>query len=167
FICLEKGTWKQLIDLYTLSDGQIYCSPEMRSWFLQFVRGNADTTLVLDGDLPKKEWFKTETSPKLSKKDGEIHTVVPGRPIGLHPHTVAELGKEKIHLHFYGDFTHGQWRQWIEKTQAMAPGYLHIHPNCSQESWVKEFSQYDAGWLHFFQSRNRGELLRAGGDELN
>ena len=31
-------------------------------------------------------------SPRLSEQDGEIHTVVPGRPIGLHPHTVAELG---------------------------------------------------------------------------
>ncbi|HEX8199412.1 MAG TPA: glycosyltransferase family 2 protein, partial [Isosphaeraceae bacterium] len=33
FICLEKGTWSQLIDLTTRSDGQIYSSPEMRDWF--------------------------------------------------------------------------------------------------------------------------------------
>ncbi|WP_207425908.1 glycosyltransferase family 2 protein [Pedobacter sp. SYSU D00535] len=167
FICLEKGTWNQLIDLYTKSDGQIYSSPEMRDWFLQFVPGSEDSTLVLDGDLPKKEWFKTKTSGRLSELDGQIHTVVPGRPIGLHPHTVAELAKEKIHLHFYGDFTHGQWKQWIDKTQSMAPGYLHIHSNVTQESWVKEFSQYDAGWLHFFKSENYGELMRANWDDLN
>ena len=167
FICLEKGTWNQLVDLYRLSDGQIYTSAEMRDWFLQFVPGDLERTLVLDGDLPKKEWFKNQVSPLLSDSDNEIHTVVPGRPIGLHPHTVAELAQYKIHLHFYGDFTHGQWKQWIDKTHTMAPGYLHIHPNCTQENWVSEFSQYDAGWLHFFSSENHGELMRANWDDLN
>lgn len=167
FICMEKGTWPQLIDLYNKSDGQIYNSPEMRDWFLQFVDDNAETTLLLDGDLPKKEWFTNDISPRLSAGTDEIHTVVPGRPIGLHPHTVAELAEQKIHLHFYGDFTHGQWKQWIVKTESMAPGYLHIHPNVTQENWVKEFSQYDAGWLHFFKSENFGELMRANWDDLN
>ncbi len=167
FICLEKGTWNELIDLYSKSDGQIYSSPEMRDWFTQFLPPEANNDFILDGDLPKKEWFKTELSPRLSEKDGEIHTVVPGRPIGLHPHTVAELAKHKIHLHFYGDFTHGQWKQWIEKTHLMAPGYLHTHSNVTQENWVKEFSQYDAGWLHFFQSENNGEYMRANWDDLN
>lgn len=44
-------------------------------------------SLVLDGDLPKAEWFEGERSPRLSECDGEKHTVVPGRPIGLHPPT--------------------------------------------------------------------------------
>jgi hypothetical protein len=167
FICLEKGTWGQLIELYNKSDGQIYTSPEMRDWFMQFVSSDESSTLVLDGDLPKKEWFKTAVSPRLSATDGEIHTVVPGRPIGLHPHTVADLARYKIHLHFYGDFTHRQWKEWIAKTHILAPGYLHIHSNVTQENWVKEFSQYDAGWLHFFESENHGELMRANWDDLN
>jgi len=168
FICMEKGTWPQMMDLYTKSDGQVYTSAEMRDWFLQFLpKEYADTALILDGDLPKKEWFKTEVSPLLSGQDGELHTVVPGRPIGLHPHTVVELAEQKIHVHFYGDFTHGQWKEWIIKTQKMAPGYLHIHPNVTQHNWVKEFSQYDAGWLHFFKSENEGELMRANWDDLN
>lgn len=168
FICLEKGTWPQLMDLYTKSDGQIYTSPEMRDWFLKFLpKKSLETALVLDGDLPKKEWFKEELSPRLSEQDGELHTVVPGRPIGLHPHTVVELAEYKIHVHFYGDFTHGQWKEWIIKTQKLAPGFLHIHPNVTQHNWVKEFSQYDAGWLHFFKSENNGELMRANWDDLN
>jgi hypothetical protein len=140
----------------------------MKMWFDEFLQKEPHSLdHVFDGDLPKKDWFTQERSPLLSKTDGEFHTVVPGRPIGLHPHNVVELAEQKIHLHFYGDFTHGQWKEWIEKTNRMAPGYLHIHPNVDQESWVKEFSQYDAGWLHFFSSENNGEIRRANWDDLN
>ncbi|AKJ27412.1 glycosyltransferase family 2 protein [Caldimonas brevitalea] len=170
FICLEKGTWPQLIDLYQGADGQIFTSPEMRDWFDTIVPGLSASkpTHVLDGDLPKRDWFEgRERRPLLSAADGEVHTVVPGRPIGLHPHTVAELAGLGVHLHFYGDFTHGQWRQWIDKTRTLAPRHLHLHANVDQPRWVDEFSQYDAGWLHFFRSENGGEIRRANWDDLN
>lgn len=169
FICLEKGTWPQLVDLYTRSDGQIYCSPEMRDWFGTVVPElrSRELSLVLDGDLPKREWFTETRSPLLSDSGGELHTVVPGRPIGLHPETVGELAQQGVHLHFYGDFTHGQWRKWIERAMSLATGHLHLHPNVEQEDWVSEFSQYDAGWLHFFRSKNQGDVRRADWDDLN
>jgi hypothetical protein len=169
FICLEKGTWPLLIDLHQHSDGQIFSSPEMRDWFDTVVPGLslAKPTHVLDGDLPKRDWFDKARSPLCYSGDGEIHTVSPGRPIGLHPHHVAELAGYGIHLHFYGEITHGQWLQWIEKTEGMAPGYLHLHPNVDQSRWTQEFSQYDAGWLHLFTSSNGGEIRRAGWDDLN
>ena len=93
--------------------------------------------------------------------------MVPGRPIGLHPHTVNELAQHGIHLHFYGDFTQGQWREWIEKARRLAPDHLHLHANVGQDQWVEEFSRYDAGWLHAFASDNCGELRRANWDDLN
>jgi hypothetical protein len=141
----------------------------MQLWLEEFITKQPHSLdIVMDGDLPKKDWFEESQSPLLSEgSPGEFHTVVPGRPIGLHPHTVVELAAQKIHLHFYGDFTHGQWKQWIEKTNLMAPGYLHIHANVDQENWVREFSQYDAGWLHFFKSENQGEINRANWDDLN
>ncbi|SCX91454.1 Glycosyl transferase family 2 [Nitrosospira sp. Nl5] len=168
FICLEKGTWPQLVDLHRYSDGQIFSSPEMRDWFDTVVPGLSlsKPTHVLDGDLPKRDWFDQPRTPR-STPDSEIHTVSPGRPIGLHPHNVAELAAYGIHLHFYGEITHGQWLQWIEKTQAMASGYLHLHPNVDQSRWTQEFSQYDAGWLHLFESGNGGEIRRANWDDLN
>lgn len=167
-ICREKGTWDELIDLYAKADGRIYCSEEMKSWFEDFLPQNQfSSTIVLDGDLPKKDWFTAKRSPLLSEKDGAFHTIVPGRPIGLHPHNVKELADQNIHLHFYGDFTHGQWKEWIDKTNMLAPGFLHTHPNVDQENWVTEFSQYDAGWLHYFQSDNFNELARANWDDLN
>jgi hypothetical protein len=123
--------------------------------------------MVLDGDLPRRHWFERPRSPLLSRDDGELHTVVPGRPIGLHPADVAELAKAGIHLHFYGDFTHGQWREWIVSSQRLAPRHLHLHANVDQGNWVEEFSRYDAGWLHCFVSDNAGEIRRANWDDLN
>lgn len=170
FICLENGTWPLLLDLYRRADGRIYCSPETREWFTTVAPDLDDTgsaALVLDGDLPRRAWFGGERSTRLSERDGEPHTVVPGRPIGLHPATVRELARERIHLHVYGDYTVGQWRSWIEDVHTLAPGYLHTHPNVDQEHWVREFSRYDAGWLHYFESRNAGNLRRATWDDLN
>jgi hypothetical protein len=169
FICLEKGFFPQLLELYRHADGQIYSSPEMRDWFDTVCPGLSGSapSLVLDGALPKREWFAAEPMPLLSREDGEIHTVVPGRPIGLHPHTVDELARHGVHLHFYGDFTQGQWREWIANAGALAPRHLHLHANVAQDRWVEEFSRYDAGWLHCFASRNGGELRRADWDDLN
>jgi len=169
FICLEKGLWPQLVDLYTRADGAIYSSPEMRDWFATVAPTTTERpSLTLDGDLPKRDWFATaERSPRLSESDGEAHTVVPGRPIGLHPEIVGELARNGIHLHFYGDFTQGVWRAWIERARALAPRHLHLHPNVDQDRWVQEFSRYDAGWLHLFRSKNGGDLRRATWDDLN
>lgn len=169
FICIEKGLWRELLELYERADGQIYASPELRDWFETVAPGltTRAPSMVLDGDLPKADWLTDSPSPRLSERDGQIHTVVPGRPIGLHPHTVGELGAQGIHLHFYGDFTQGLWKSWIEKVHALAPGYLHLHPNVDQDRWAAEFSQYDAGWLHIFESRNGGDLRRADWDDLN
>ncbi len=169
FISLEQGHWEQLLDLYQYSSGQIYSSPEMRDWFETIAPGvmNPETTLVLDGDLPKRDWFGGERSPRLSESDGELHTVVPGRPIGLHPPDVAALAAQGIHLHFYGDFTHGQWLGWIETTRRLAGRFIHLHHQVDQENWLQEFSQYDAGWLHFFHSENRGDIRRSNWDDLN
>ena len=169
FICLEKGTWRELVDLYSRADGRIYSTPELRDWFRTVLPrlDGAGPELVLDGDLPKREWLEGERSPLLSDGDGDLHTVVPGRPIGLAPTAVSELAEQGIHLHFYGDFMQGNWREWIAKVQRLAPRHLHLHATVNQDRWVEEFSRYDAGWLHFFASENGGEIRRAGWDDLN
>jgi hypothetical protein len=169
FICLERGTWPALAELHAHADGVIYCSHEMRDWFRTAIPAptRAPHEMVLDGDLPKREWFTGARSPRLSESDGEIHTVVPGRPIGLHPEDVAALAREQVHLHFYGDFTHGQWLAWIDRAARLAPAHLHLHEQVDQDGWVREFSRYDAGWLHVFASENGGDIRRASWDDLN
>ena len=111
----------------------------MRDWFELFLppRPGGTPPLVLDGDLPKREWFTDERTPFLSAADGEPHTVVPGRPIGLHAHTVGELAAQGVHLHVYGDYTLGQWRDWVERARGFAGDYLHLHPNVNQSGWTR------------------------------
>ncbi len=169
WLCRERGSWPQLLDLHCRSDGVVYSSPELRDWFTAVVPGCVplERTLVLDGDLPKQEWFTGERSPLLSAIDGQIHTVVPGRPIGFSPEMMGELAAAGVHVHFYGDVNHGSWRPWVEESRRTAPGYLHLHPNVPQAGWLREFSQYDAGWLHLVKSENAGDLRQAFWDDLN
>jgi hypothetical protein len=169
FACLERGMWPQLVDLHTRSDGQVYTSPEMQDWFETVLPGQVrhDRALVLDGDLPKRDWFTADRRPRLSEADGEVHTVVTGRPFGIHPDTMGALARAGIHMHFYGPTWGDWWRDWIARTRRAAPDHLHLHPSVRQGEWVSELSRYDAGWLHLFGSRNGGDLRRANWDDLN
>lgn len=167
FFCRQMGTWKQLMELFVLSDGQIYLSNEMKEWFAQFFDQDPDTSLVLDGDLPKIDWFEGKRSTLLSDIDGEIHTVIPGRPYGLSAEHIEELAKHKIHCHFYGNIYHKVWKDFFETANKLAPNYFHSHPLCKPNDWVKELSKYDAGWLHYFESGNYGEYMKATWNDLN
>ena len=123
--------------------------------------------MVLDGDLPKADWFAGERSLRLSEADGEIHTVIPGGPIGVDPELIGALALHGIHVHFYGDFHRGQWSDWVAEAQRLAPGHFHLHPQVGLADWVAELSQYDAGWLHQLHSANNGFLCRADWGDLN
>ena len=165
----QRGSWQQLVDLQLRSDGQIYSSPELQQWFAAVVPGTRDgRAMVLDGDLPKAESIAAaERSPLLSEQDGQLHTVVPGRPMGPAPSVVAELAAHGVHLHLYGAKAQAQMRDWVQEVQRLAPGHLHLHPQVGPDDWVREFSQYDAGWLHDVRSTNRGDLRAATWDDLN
>lgn len=167
FYCRAFGTWNLLLDLYKNSDGQIYNNEIVKNWFSQFYTINEDTSFILDGDLPKKDWFKDKKGSLLSEIDGEIHTVVAGRPLGINLEDINSLALQKIHIHIYGDIYHNTYRKLITEAESLHGQYINLHPNCSQESWVEEFSKYDGGWLHCFKSDNYNEILRASWHDLN
>ncbi len=168
FFALEHGLWSQLVHLHTRSDGVIYSSPELRQWFAATVPGSADRpTLVLDGDLPKGEWLSGERSPLLSSRDGALHTVIPGRPMGPDPEVIGALARANVHVHLYSEKAAAQMRTWVTEVQRLAPAHFHLHPQVDQTDWVAEFSQYDAGWLHSFRSHNHGDPYAATWDDLN
>lgn len=168
FSCFEQGSWPQLVDLHLRSDGQIYSSPELRDWFgLTVPATRSGLSHVLDGDLPKSEWFSSERSALLSESDGDVHTVIPGRPMGPPPELIGELAGGGIHVHVYGEKVQAQMRDWVNAVRLRAPRHLHLHPQVDQQRWVTEFSQYDAGWLHDIRSTNHGDLHAATWDDLN
>jgi glycosyltransferase involved in cell wall biosynthesis len=167
FISRQAGDWKELIELYVNSDGQIYINEEVKNWYGQFIDVNEGNPFILDGDLPRGGWFNGKQSQRLSEIDGEIHTVIPGRPFGLTPYDLEILANQKIHFHFYGDIQQMFWQKWISRAQEVAEGYIHIHPHCHQADWYNEFSKYDAGWLHIFNSKNEGEYMKMEWPDLN
>ncbi|HEX2073653.1 MAG TPA: glycosyltransferase family 2 protein [Geodermatophilus sp.] len=168
FTCIEVGTWPQLVDLHVRSDGQIYSSPELRDWFAVTVPATrSGLSHVLDGDLPKSEWFTGDPSPLLSHSDGEIHTVIPGRPLGPAPEVVGALAAAGVHVHVYSEKAQAQMSDWVAAVRHHAPRHLHLHAQVDQQDWVAEFSRYDAGWLHDVRSTNRGDLHAATWDDLN
>lgn len=164
--CQVQGLWTELFDLYKLSDGHIFINQESKNWLEKYIPISNDHSFIMDGELPKRDSFTDDYSNLLSEKEGDIHTVLLGRPIGLRPEDVALMAKQGIHLHFYGIYKEA-WKDWLLKTQSIAPRHIHVHPNCHPNAWVNEFSKYDAGWLHYFQSENFGEIMRASWNDLN
>jgi len=164
----QHGHWPQLAELHLRADGVVYSSPELRDWFAVTLPGTAGRrSHVLDGDLPKAEWLVGEQSPLLSEQDGDVHTVIAGRPLGPPPEVVGELARAGVHVHVYSEKVHAQKREWVEACRREAPGHLHLHANVDQGDWVRVFSQYDAGWLHDVRSTNGGDLHAATWDDLN
>lgn len=168
FYCRQTGLWNSLKHLQTKADGVIYLNDDIRKFYnICFPTGKGIDYMILDGDLPKKEWFKNIKKPLLSENGRGFHTVVPGRPYGIKAIHISILAKSNIHFHFYGENWHGQWDHFVKSAKELAPGHIHLHPDCTQENWTEELSQYDAGWLHYFESRNHGDYLRTNWDDLN
>ncbi|NDV67917.1 glycosyltransferase family 2 protein [Dysgonomonas sp. 25] len=166
FLCRQKGTWEKLIDLYNRADGKIYLNPELKVWYEQFITEKG-LSFILDGDLPKEEYFTNDFSDKLSDSDYAIHTVIPGRIIGLQVEDIKLLAENNIHIHMYVENYLASRESFIKDAIKVAPEHFHTHPHCSPERWVNEFSKYDAGWLHCFESKNNKRIMDAGWDDLN
>lgn len=168
---LVRGEWPQLAELTGGADAVVLSSPEERRWFELALPGRLDParTLVLDGSLPKADWFGGRAAARLSARDGEAHTVVLGRPVGLDPAFLAALAAHRVHVHVHGprDGPGAGWRDWLAAARRAAPGHVHLHPAVDQRGWVRELSRYDAGWMHRVRSANGGDLRRATWDDLN
>jgi glycosyltransferase involved in cell wall biosynthesis len=170
FLAMEMGLWPTLVTALKRSAGVILINDESRE-FLEIHTGvdlSDDRVLILDGDLPKGNWFTEDWSPKLSEQDNEIHTVCVGR-IRVESRSFLEpmpvLAAAGIHVHVYGE-TYQKWsRDWLET--GTGSRFLHLHPTVEPKDWTRELSQYDAAWPHVHQSANRGDLRRAHWDDLN
>ena len=165
-ICQERGLWNQLMYLYDHADGKIYINPEAKDWYEQFIPSKG-LSFILDGDLPKINYFSDDFSSRLSDIDGEVHTVVPGRLIGVSFENIEILANNGIHIHLYVENYLESKQPFITKAMKVASNHFHVHSHCAPRQWVKEFSQYDAGWLHCFDSTNNGCLRYVTWNDLN
>jgi hypothetical protein len=171
--CIRSGTWPELVDLCTGADAVLFATAEEREWMDLALPGRLDParTGVLDGDLPKADWFSDDRSPRLSDQDGQVHTAVLGRPLGLDTDALVALARADVHVHLHGQVDDrgpaAGWRSQVQEAQRIVPGRLHLHPKVDQRHWVRVLSRYDAGWLHRFRSANGGDLRRAVWDDLN
>ena len=155
-------------------DGQIFCNRELLKYWASSepaggrgldLFGDAAVTAFFDGDRPKLEFMTAEFAEPLSSRTGEIHTVCVGRPFDI---DALELARRGIHLHVYGngfdDIAHA-----ISRTARRHPSrrslrslreFVHVHASLQstgrswaevqdvKSTWVREFSQYDAGWSY-------------------
>lgn len=165
--CIRKGDWAKLIELYSYSEGKIYINPEIKTWYETFMKDNDALTCILDNEMIPKEYFGDRFSPKLSAVDKAHHTVVVGRMIGIDSEEIKQLAENNIHIHLYTENYHDVRDSLITSMKKAAPSHFHVHSHCVPENWVKEFSRYDAGWLHCFKSANDGDIMQATWDDLN
>lgn len=166
FFAMKSGLWNKLFDLYKYSDGVIFINERVREWFGLYCN-SIKNSFILDLDLPILDYFKKPFSKKLSESDDEIHTLVAGRLQGVSVDDMKELARQNIHLHVYSENAHEMRKNGFEAYLDSTPEYFHIHKHVSNDRWVEEFSKYDAGWLHCFESKNRGDLFHATWDDLN
>lgn len=165
-LCIEHGIWDKLIYLYTKADGNIFLNEQVKKWYERYIPAS-ENSLILDGDLPKQNYFKEDFSTKLSSIDDEIHTVITGRPVGVSNEMVKILAENNIHIHLYMEAYEKNHKDIIDALRQIAPNHFHIHFHCDPKDWTHEFSQYDYGWLHCFDSKNHGDFDRISWNDLN
>lgn len=167
YLCLQRSLWDKLIYLYNHADGKIYLNETIKEWYNQFLPTSSSPTLILDGDLPKADYFTSDFSEKISDVDGDIHTLVAGRMVGITLEGFRVLAENRIHIHIYNE---NYWELNTKNENLfryVSKKFFHTHQHINPENWVREFSKYDVGWLHCFRSKNEGHLMRASWDDLN
>lgn len=163
---MKDGFWDKLIALYDRADGRIYLDAEEKEWVEQFIPPHhGETSLLMDGDMPPADIFSDNFSPKLSAVDGDIHTVVAGRLVGISPDDYIYLAKNGIHVHVYSEnrMPEDATIPYVSADRR----HFHVHTHVPQQRWAEEFSKYDAGWLHCVDSGNNGSALKVTWADMN
>lgn len=166
FAAMQAGCWQELRELVLHSDGVIFSSIEEKEWFSSVLgtRLGERRTMVFDGDPPKNDWMTADWADRLSDIDNEPHTVCVGRVL---TEPLRELADRGIHIHVY---THPYMQfgaNWRNAASTVGRSHVHFHDPIAPKDWVRELSQYDAGWLHTFSSTNNGQLHECNWDDLN
>ena len=155
-------------------DAHIFCNREKFVYFTEPIsQGGCGLDVFrackviafMDSDRPKAEFMNDDFAPRLSDTDGDLHTVCIGRPFGIDYLAAARHG---IHVHIYSNNYDDPLDAIARKISVIGTrdeasrlsGFVHVHPSLqtigaswpevqrTKSRWVREFSQYDAGWSY-------------------
>lgn len=163
---IKNGKFYKYLELYQKANVPIFINELTQEWFKQFSI-ITQPPLIMDQDLPKIQFFSDDYSRKISSIDGEVHTLISGRMIGIDKEELKYLANNGVHIHIYSDAFLIERESRYKAFKTIAPEYFHVHGRCPAKDWVKEYSKYDVGWLHSFVSGNEGEITRLSWDDLN
>ena len=166
FWALSQNLWNKLLYLYRKSDGRIFINKQIKDWYNLFFYVS-EPFFIMDLDMPIKRNNDYTNSQKLSIKCNEIHTVITGRMQGISLTDMKVLSENNIHIHLYAENDHDLRNYQYKNYKDIARNHFHFHNHVPRNKWVEEFSKYDAGWLHCFDSENEGDILRLSWDDLN
>ncbi len=140
--------WDKLIDMYKTADGSIFLHEEAKMFYERFLPEDRDNrpVMLFDGENAPLHYFTNDFSQKLSAVDGEPHTAVVGRDIGLKTEDVLEIVSHNIHIHYHchmAKFNSYMLRK-ITQLRKTCPDYVHIHPfvnpkDCRTMNKMKKF----------------------------
>lgn len=133
FICLEKGTWPQLVELHRDADGQIFSSPEMRDWFDTVVPGLPGRTRTASG------W------------NGSRRRALAPHHLHLHPHVDASGW-----VHEFSRYDAG----WLHAFRSANEGELR-RANWDDLNYPARMATLAAAGLPMIQQANRGSIVAA------
>jgi hypothetical protein len=165
----DKATWDKLIELYKHADGAIFLNEEARAYYECFLPESRPRKpfLIFDAEKANREYFTNNFSEKLSARDGEPHTLIAGRAIGIGLNELENIVAQGIHLHYHCHISDSHAERRIRIFERKYQDYVHLHPFVNPREWVGVFSRYDAGWLHVFESHNGGLPYDMSWDDLN
>jgi hypothetical protein len=161
-------------DVSDALDGHIFCNREkLEYWSRPVADGGRGLDVFgdvaghdfLDSDMPKLEFMHDAFADPLSDGDGEIHTVVAGRPFNVDLPAAARRG---IHVHVYSNDVDDVHRtiaaslsvRTARREARLLDRYVHLHEPLQavgsswdevrevKRRWVGEFSRYDAAWSY-------------------
>ncbi len=146
--------WEKFI--HENADGIVYTSEFM----LDYVKKRYDikaNSIVIPNAILKKD-IPTEGQPKISQKDGEIHTVYVGALSKDSGHRnilpiLNRITKQKIHVHIYGLLSPSV-KPTLDKMEK-EDEYLHVHDTLHYTKLYPELTKYDMGLVILAPSNER------------